>query len=94
MQELTPQLEEYFGVKEGVLVATVNPDSPGASAGLKAGDVITHVNGTAVGSPDALVRAIREPADGAEISLGIVRDKKAQTLKVKLPAAARRGVKS
>jgi len=94
VQELTPQLEEFFGVKEGVLVATVNPDSAGSSAGLKAGDVITHVNGTAVSSADALVRAVREAADGAEISLGIVRDKKAQTLKVKLPAAPRRGVKS
>ncbi|RPJ74731.1 MAG: PDZ domain-containing protein [Acidobacteria bacterium] len=91
VQDLTPQLEEYFGVKEGVLVATVNPDSAGARAGLKAGDVITSVNGTAVSSPDALVQAVREPADGAEITLGIVRDKKAQTLKVKLPAASRRG---
>jgi serine protease Do len=94
VQGLTPQLEEFFGVKDGVLVATVNPDSAGASAGLKAGDIITHVNGTAVSTPDALVRAIREPADGAEISLGIVRDKKPQTLKVKLPAAARRGIKT
>jgi serine protease Do len=94
VQDLTPQLEEFFGVKEGVLVATVNPDSPGARAGLKAGDVVTSVNGKAVESPDALVRAIREPADGAEVTLGIVRDKKPQTLKVKLGEPSRRGVKT
>ena len=94
VQDLTPQLEEFFAVKGGVLVATVNPDSAGARAGLKAGDVITSVNGTAVSSPDALVRALREPADGAEISLGIVRDKKPQTLKVKLSTPPRGGIKT
>ena len=94
VQELTPQLEEYFGVKEGVLVATVASESAGARAGLKAGDVITRVNGTAVGSPDALVRALRQPEDGAEISLDIVRDKKPQTLKVKLAEPSRRGIKT
>lgn len=92
IQDLTPQLGDFFGVKDGVLVATVNPDSAGARAGLKAGDVITTVDGKAVGNPDELTRAIREPSDGAEISIGIVRDRKAQTLKVKLPAAARKGV--
>jgi len=94
VQELTPQLEEFFGVKEGVLVATVDADSAGAKAGLKAGDVITSVNGKAVASPDALVRAIREPEEGAEITLGIVRDKKPQALKVKLSAASRGGIKT
>ena len=42
IQELTPQLAEYFGTKDGVLVTSVEPETPAAKAGLKAGDVITH----------------------------------------------------
>ena len=38
---LSDQLATYFGVKDGVLVASVEADSPAARAGLKAGDVIT-----------------------------------------------------
>ncbi len=47
IEELTPQLAEYFGTKDGVLVTSVEPDTPAAKAGLKAGDVITSVNGKA-----------------------------------------------
>src|SRR5204863_3258457 len=48
VQEVTPELAEYFGVKQGVLVASVAPDSPAAKAGLKAGDVITAANGKSI----------------------------------------------
>src|SRR6266550_2530758 len=57
VQELSPDLAEYFGVKAGVLVATVQKDSPAAKAGLKAGDVITAVDGHNVTSPGELIRA-------------------------------------
>lgn len=86
VQELTPQLGEYFGAKEGVLVSAVSEGSPAASAGVKAGDVITTVNGKAVKNAQSLVQAVREQPDGQDVTLGILRDKKAQTLKVKLLA--------
>ena len=44
LMPLSDQLATYFGVKDGVLVASVEADSPAARAGLKAGDVITAVN--------------------------------------------------
>src|ERR1019366_4776589 len=47
-EELNGQLAEYFGVKEGVLVHSVNPNTPASRAGLKAGDVVVKVNGTPV----------------------------------------------
>src|SRR5713226_6284714 len=45
-QSLTKQLADYFGVKDGgLLITSVNDNSPAAKAGLKAGDVITAVDG-------------------------------------------------
>ena len=41
VETLSPQLADYFGTKDGVLVTTVQSDSAAAKAGLKAGDVIT-----------------------------------------------------
>jgi len=61
-ETLTPQLADYFGVKEGVLVRTVNEKTPAAKAGLKAGDVIFKINGTPVANTreiSGMVRASR-----------------------------------
>jgi serine protease Do len=79
IESLTPQLAEYFGTKSGALVTPVQPDSPAAKAGLKAGDVITSVNGTEVKDPRGLTDAVRSASDGASLNLGYVRDKKAGT---------------
>jgi len=84
IESLTPQLEEYFGVKDGVLVRSVNEGSPGAKAGLRAGDVITTVNGSTVSDPSDLSHAINRLDAGAEFSMEIVRDKKPQTIKGKI----------
>ena len=48
VDELSPQLSEYFGTKEGVLVTTVRDNSNASRAGVKAGDVITSLNGGTV----------------------------------------------
>ena len=87
---LEPQLAEYFGTKEGVLVSSVSGDSAAAKAGLKAGDVITSFNGNPVDSPSDLRTGVRT-LEGGEFTLGIIRDKKPMTLKGKLePPAERR----
>ena len=82
--DLSDQLGEYFGTKAGVLVTTVNPDSPADKAGVKAGDVITSFNGNEVDSPSELRRRIQRLDEGAEFTLNVMRDKKALTLKGKL----------
>jgi serine protease Do len=79
IESLTPQLADYFGTKGGALVTSVQPDSPAAKAGLKAGDVITSVNGNEVKDPRELTDAVRSAADGSSLNLGYVRDKKAGT---------------
>jgi serine protease Do len=89
VQELTPQLGEYFGSKDGVLVASVSQGSPADQAGFKAGDVITSVNGKPVNDVDGLLRAVRSQPDGEPMTVAVVRDRKPQTLKVKLLSATR-----
>ena len=84
IEELTPQLADYFGTKDGVLVTSVEPDTPAAKAGLKAGDVITSVNGKAVSDGGELIEAVQSADDGAEVTVGYVRDKKAATAKATL----------
>jgi len=89
VDNLTPQLAEYFGAKEGVLVAAVDGDSPAARAGLKAGDVITSIDGHSVRSRFDLVRELANVGEH-DASIGIVRDRKASSLTVRIDAPRRR----
>lgn len=90
IEDLTPQLAEYFGAKDGVLVTSVEPDSPAATSGLKAGDVITSVNGKAVSEGRALVEAVRSADEGGELTIGYLRDRKAGTTTATLKAPEKR----
>jgi S1-C subfamily serine protease len=85
LQPLNGQLAEYFGAKEGVLVASVDDDSPAAKAGLKAGDVIVSVNGRAVNDTRDITQEIRNAEDGKEVELGVLRDRQSLTLKAQIP---------
>ena len=77
---LSGQLADYFGVKRGVLVSAVDINSPAARAGLKAGDVITAVNGHEVSTPRDVRREVRDAGSGGKVELRVTRDKKALTL--------------
>lgn len=89
VQELTPQLAAYFGSPQGVLVSAVTDASPAARGGLKAGDVIASFNGNPVRSRIDLMRAVGDASsrNEADVSIGIVRDKKESSLKVRLEPA-------
>lgn len=82
--DLSHQLAEYFGTKDGVLVTSVADDSAAFKAGIKAGDVITSLNGSAVTSPSDLRQRIRGLQDGEEFTVAVMRDKKPLTLKGKV----------
>ena len=90
VNELTPALAAYFGAADGVLVASVTADSPAARSGIKAGDVITSVDGRAITSAAGLVRELRSGSTGREVTLGIVRDKKPSSVTAKMEAPERR----
>lgn len=90
VSDLQPQLADYFGVTDGVLVTSVTSDSPASKAGLKAGDVITTLNGSSVSSPSDLRTRASRLRDGEEFSIGVTRDKKSLTLKGKAEEMAPR----
>ncbi len=75
------QLADYFGVKRGVLVRSVDKGSPAEKAGLRAGDVLTAVGDRSVTSPHdvmSCVRAMRRP--GKPITMAVTREHRQLTL--------------
>ena len=80
---LTLQLAQYFGVEGGILINNVRRDSPGSKAGLKAGDVIVGIDGEPVRGALGLIRAIDDKKE-SEITLRIVRDRRDQTVSLRL----------
>jgi serine protease Do len=82
-EALNAQLAEYFGVKEGVLVRSVNPKTPAERAGLKAGDVVVKVNGTPVTTPREITGLVRSSRKKA-ISFTVVRNRKEISLSVEI----------
>jgi serine protease Do len=85
---LTPQLAQYFGVKQGkgVLIAEVTKGGPADKAGLKAGDVIVQVGGESIGGVEELRAALDDnfTDDTRKVSLTIVRDHHEQTVNAEL----------
>jgi len=89
LQDLTPQLAEYFGTKDGVLVATVDGGSPAAAAGLKAGDIITSIDNRTVTTARDVQTTLAGKRSGDQVRLEIVRDHKPRTITVTLDGTAR-----
>lgn len=89
---LTPQLAEYFGVKQGkgVLVREVNAGSVAEKAGLKAGDVIVRVEDETIEDLGDLRDALAKKKGGETVTLGIVRNRTETSLHVQLEEARRR----
>jgi serine protease Do len=90
VDNLTPQLGEFFGVKagQGVLVRSVEKGSAAEAAGLKAGDVIVKVDNEKINDRNDFSRALRNRG-GAKLALSIVREKREQTLELTLPARSK-----
>lgn len=82
---LTDQLAEYFGVKEGVLVNSVESGSAAADAGIRAGDVITAIAGRTVRSAADISEELRRAQPGGSVDVSVTRDRKELTLKAVIP---------
>lgn len=75
---LTPDIAQSLGLKDtnGALVSQVVDGSPAEKAGIRAGDVITAINGATVKSNTELRNAIGLLRIGDTVDIGIVRDGK------------------
>ncbi len=95
-EDLQGDFGNYFAAPdgEGVLVREVFPDSAAATAGLKAGDVITSVGGERIRTTSELRDKLSSGKDAKSLSLGVLRNRNSLTLSVQLPAPAQKHVRS
>ncbi len=86
VENITPQLGEFFGVKNGtgVLVRSVEKGSRAEKAGFRAGDVIVKVNDQLVHDTSDFAHGVRS-RNSDSVNVLVMRDRKEQTLTLSLP---------
>jgi serine protease Do len=87
VSDLTPELLQGFNLKagtKGALVQAVVPKSPAEKAGLRAGDVVTHLNGKPVDSSGALTRGVALVAPGQTANLLVLRNGEQKQFSIKV----------
>jgi serine protease Do len=86
VQPVTAGIAESLGLKQarGALVDEAKPDTPAAQAGIRAGDVITSVNGNRIKDSRALAREISGMAPGSSAKLDILRKGETKAITVTL----------
>jgi serine protease Do len=86
IQPITPEIADGLGLKEprGALVSDVQPDTPAAKAGLRAGDAVLAVNNEPVKDARELSRRISSLQPGVNVKLSVIRDGKERTVEVSL----------
>ena len=94
-EDISGQLGTFFGAPEGegILVRDVTSNSPAEKAGVKAGDVITSLDGERIRTAGELrekLSAKREDNKEHTVKLGVLRNKSEMSLTVELPAPAAR----
>lgn len=85
-ESLTKQLGEYFGAPngEGVLVRSVDRDSPAEKAGIKAGDVVIKLDGERVTGMRDLRNLLREKSRKGSVPVALIRNRREMTVTVSL----------
>ena len=93
LEKMTAQLANYFGVPTGagLLVRSVEPNSPAALAGMHAGDVVVRAASHTVSTLGDWARALKSGKD-KPLPVVVLRDKKEQTLMMTLDTKKRSSV--
>jgi serine protease Do len=93
LKDVDADLQRSLGLKttHGALVQDVTAGSPGARAGVRTYDLVTHVDGKAMANNDALIREIAARLPGSTATLSIVRDGRSMSVPVKLAERPLRG---
>jgi len=74
----------HLGIDKAIVVKGLMPDGPAAKAGIAANDIITHIGGQAIQSPDELSRKVAAHQPGEKIRVAIIRKGKSEDLDVTL----------
>ena len=84
--DVTPDNAKFFHLQKaaGALVSDVQPDGPGAKAGLKTGDIITELDGKSVADAGQLQMLVAQKQPGDTIHLDVLRDDKPANVAVTL----------
>lgn len=82
LTNLSPELREHFGASKdaGVLVESVQKDSPADKAGVRVGDIVLSIDGAGVKSAGDLRTALQEKKDGDSVRIEVLRGRARQTL--------------
>lgn len=80
-QDLTARLAESFGLKDvtGVIVAGVLSGGPADRAGIRRGDIITHIAGTAISDGQTALSIISTTTPGTSVEVQLIRNGAATT---------------
>jgi serine protease Do len=89
LMPMTDQLATTFGVKGGAMVTSVEADSPGGRAGLRAGDIITSINSRTVSDVSDVFDEVRRADDGGTLAIVVTRDRKEVKLTATMPRRER-----
>ena len=73
-------VSERYGMSQGALVESVDPNSCAATAGIQEGDIITALNGTTVISSAELIEEKKNYSAGDTVTVEVERDGEKQTL--------------
>jgi serine protease Do len=93
--DVTPENSKFFdNSTTGGVVTQVEPDSPGAKAGVQIGDVITEIDGQKVTDAGELQVIVGQKQPGSKISLKVLREGKSMTIPVTLEALGSRNAES
>ena len=86
IQPVTPEIADSIGLNpaKGALVAEAQADGPALKAGIKAGDVITSVDGKDVAGPRELARLVAAIDPGKPVDVVVWRNGKSESMKVDL----------
>jgi S1-C subfamily serine protease len=83
---VTGEVASYYGIPadRGVLVMNVVGDSPAQRSGIRAGDVILGVAGSAIGGTEDLQRVVQERKVGDVVDLLVLRENRRWVVKAEL----------
>lgn len=86
IQDIDEKLAKYYKLdkSEGIILTSIEKNSPAEKAGLKSGDVVISINGKRVGNANQLISIISNTAPGENLNLTIIRSEKQMNVDVQI----------